>query len=72
MGSNSPEDKALYSGADTGFIAQNLYLFAASEGLATRRARLDKSRRTGRGPSSPAGSADHPSPDRGITQIGPR
>lgn len=28
-------DKALYSAADTGFISQNVYLFCASEGLAT-------------------------------------
>jgi len=31
----STEDQALYSGADTGFIGQNVYLFCASEGLAT-------------------------------------
>ena len=31
----SPENIALYSGADTGFISQNVYLFCASEGLAT-------------------------------------
>ena len=31
----SPEDVALYSGTDTGFISQNVYLFCASEGLAT-------------------------------------
>jgi SagB-type dehydrogenase family enzyme len=31
----APEDQALYSGADTGFISQNVYLFCASEGLAT-------------------------------------
>ena len=31
----SPEDQTLYSGADTGFISQNVYLFCASEGLAT-------------------------------------
>ncbi|KPJ88754.1 MAG: nitroreductase [Gammaproteobacteria bacterium SG8_11] len=31
----SPENKTLYIGADTGFIAQNVYLFCASEGLAT-------------------------------------
>lgn len=31
----SPEDQALYYGADTGFISQNVYLFCASEGLAT-------------------------------------
>lgn len=31
----SPENKDLYAGADTGFIAQNVYLFCASEGLAT-------------------------------------
>ncbi len=28
------EDQTLYTGADTGFIAQNVYLFCASEGLA--------------------------------------
>ncbi|MCX6984061.1 MAG: SagB/ThcOx family dehydrogenase [Lentisphaerae bacterium] len=31
----SPEDQLLYAGADTGFISQNVYLFCASEGLAT-------------------------------------
>lgn len=31
----SDEDKNFYSAADTGFIAQNVYLFCASEGLAT-------------------------------------
>jgi SagB-type dehydrogenase family enzyme len=35
MGSVSQEDKVLYSAADTGFISQNVYLFCASEGLAT-------------------------------------
>jgi SagB-type dehydrogenase family enzyme len=29
------EDKKLYSAADAGFIAQNVYLYCASEGLAT-------------------------------------
>jgi SagB-type dehydrogenase family enzyme len=29
----SAEDRALYNGADTGVIAQNVYLFCASEGL---------------------------------------
>jgi nitroreductase len=29
------EDQLLYAGADTGFISQNVYLFCASEGLAT-------------------------------------
>jgi len=33
--SRSAEDTALYTGADTGCIAQNVYLFCASEGLAT-------------------------------------
>ncbi len=28
------EDQIMYTGADTGFIAQNVYLFCASEGLA--------------------------------------
>ncbi len=31
----SAEDQAMYSGADVGFISQNVYLFCASEGLAT-------------------------------------
>ncbi len=31
----SPENKLTYSGADTGFVSQNVYLFCASEGLAT-------------------------------------
>jgi SagB-type dehydrogenase family enzyme len=40
---NSREDKLLYAAADTGFIGQNVYLFCASEGLATViRAFIDK------------------------------
>jgi len=35
MGNAAKEDKELYSAADTGFISQNVYLFCASEGLAT-------------------------------------
>lgn len=35
MTGSSPEDHPLYTGVDTGFIAQNVYLFCASEGLAT-------------------------------------
>ena len=35
MGKASEADKVLYSAADTGFISQNVYLFCASEGLAT-------------------------------------
>jgi SagB-type dehydrogenase family enzyme len=35
MTDSRPEDQALYSGADAGFIAENVYLFCASEGLAT-------------------------------------
>lgn len=31
----SPDDHALYTGVDTGFISQNVYLFCASEGLST-------------------------------------
>lgn len=31
----SPEEKNFYSAIDTGFISQNVYLFCASEGLAT-------------------------------------
>ena len=33
-GKSSPEDRNFYCGADVGFIAQNVYLFCASEGLA--------------------------------------
>jgi nitroreductase len=35
MGGVTGDDKTLYSAADTGFISQNVYLFCASEGLAT-------------------------------------
>ena len=35
MGSVTNEQKEFYSAADTGFIAQNVYLYCASEGLAT-------------------------------------
>jgi nitroreductase len=31
----SPEDRRLYASVDTGFIGQNVYLFCASEGLAS-------------------------------------
>ncbi len=31
----TPEDKEWYSGPDAGFIAENVYLYCASEGLAT-------------------------------------
>ena len=33
--SGAADEKAFYSAADTGFIGQNVYLFCASEGLAT-------------------------------------
>ena len=35
MGTATKEDKDLYSATDTGFISQNVYLYCASEGLAT-------------------------------------
>jgi len=35
MGKAKVDDKVLYSAADTGFISQNIYLYCASEGLAT-------------------------------------
>lgn len=35
MGEIAEPQRVLYSAADTGFIAQNVYLFCASEGLAT-------------------------------------
>ena len=34
MKNASEDDKRLYSGADVGFIAQNVYLYCASQGLA--------------------------------------
>jgi SagB-type dehydrogenase family enzyme len=43
MGKYSPEEKEIYSHTDAGFIGQNVYLFCASEGLATVfRASIDK------------------------------
>jgi len=35
MGTSPETEKALYAGAETGFIGQNVYLYCASEGLAT-------------------------------------
>jgi SagB-type dehydrogenase family enzyme len=35
MEKTTAEDKVFYSAADTGFIAENVYLYCASEGLAT-------------------------------------
>jgi len=43
MTRGSSEDKEFYAAADTGFIAQNVYLYCASEGLATVvRASIDR------------------------------
>jgi len=43
MGKATNEDKDFFSAADTGFVAQNVYLYCASEGLATVvRAHIDK------------------------------
>lgn len=43
MRMRSDEDRAFYSATDTGFISQNVYLYCASEGLATVvRAYVDK------------------------------
>jgi nitroreductase len=42
-GRASQEDKDFYSAAHTGYISQNVYLFCASEGLATVvRASIDR------------------------------
>lgn len=35
MGKATADEKVFYSAADTGFISQNVYLYSASEGLAT-------------------------------------
>jgi SagB-type dehydrogenase family enzyme len=43
MGGGNDQDKLLYAGADTGYISQNVYLFCASQHLATvARASVDK------------------------------
>ena len=43
MSSSSDEVKTMYAGAATGFISQNVYLYCASEGLATVvRAMIDR------------------------------
>ena len=43
IGRGTNEEKDFFSSADTGFIAQNVYLFCASEGMATVvRANIDK------------------------------
>jgi nitroreductase len=43
MGQTTNEQKEFYGAADTGFIVQNVYLFCASEGLATGvRALIDR------------------------------
>jgi SagB-type dehydrogenase family enzyme len=43
MSSSSDEIKTMYAGAATGFISQNVYLYCASEGLATVvRAMIDR------------------------------
>lgn len=48
MGKAGDEDKVVYSAADVGFISQNVYLFCASEGLATVvRGWFDRDRLTG-------------------------
>jgi len=44
MGQDTQDEKDIYTAADTGFIAENVYLYCASEGLATVvRASVDKS-----------------------------
>jgi nitroreductase len=35
MGKAAEADKIMLSAADTGFVSQNVYLFCASEGMAT-------------------------------------
>lgn len=35
MAKSSDTDRGFYAAADTGFISQNVYLYCASEGLAT-------------------------------------
>jgi nitroreductase len=35
MSRTPAQDRDLYAGANTGFISQNIYLYCASEGLAT-------------------------------------
>ena len=48
MGNASSDDKIVYSAAGAGFIAQNVYLFCASEGLSTVvRASIDRNKLAG-------------------------
>ena len=43
MGQANSEEREIYAAADTGFISENVYLYCASEGLATVvRASVDK------------------------------
>ena len=43
MGQSPESEQALFAGAETGFVGQNVYLYCASEGLATViRASIDK------------------------------
>jgi nitroreductase len=43
MGKATKEDKMMYSGADAGFIAQNVYLYCSSQSLGVVvRAMVDK------------------------------
>ena len=43
MGVYAEDEKLFYSAADTGFISENIYLYCASEGLATVvRANIDR------------------------------
>lgn len=64
---SSPE-RDTYVAADTGFIAQNVYLFCASEGLATVVPRRHRPAGPGQGHAPPPGPEDHPGSDGGLLE----
>ncbi len=59
----------LYTGADTGFIAQNVYLFCASEGLAVSGAGQRRATRTRKTDEAPPQPENHPGTDRGYAKV---
>ena len=60
-------DKQILVGADTGLISENVYLFCASEGLATVVRASYRQRCAGKRIEAEAGAKDHPRPVRGIS-----
>lgn len=70
MGKATDEQKVFYSAAATGFIGQNVYLFCASEGLATVIRASDRQDGPGQGYEVEAGPEDNARTMRGIPEEG--